>query len=526
MSRAQSRPDGSLDPLAPFESNGRPDTRPFAPPISRRGWLAIVVVLLAVLVLTSTMSGLTPTLPAVTAGGLLFAVVVYQNPSWIIHSMLVVLFMTSIPEVPRGVRVGGIFIYFYEFLIFGSVLYAISLLRGRPEVTAGLRKLPAVRIATAFIAMVAVGIGIAILKQYPFWDIQYDAKPVVELMMVLLVASVVVALNEWQRYTRTLTWILIFSAALTVYASATGFAIWGRSETAQLVASGGRVLAGGSDAVRFITQTAPLALAVLLASVAVLLLGAISVSRVLPMMIPALVITILSFSRNTLLALAGTFVVVFLIALTNGLLVRLLLRVAMVPFVVAFAAICVVSLGGALGAQDWIDTQATGYSNRVLAGLDQANERDDTSANYREQETEDLRKVAANHPTFGGGFGTHYKPPTGKRGTFTAYEGTMYSHNAYNWLYLKIGIVGLAGFLALTAACVLPALRRKSNNTMLATGAATLAGLSVASFVAPMPIEQPSAALLGMVMGICIGASVRSRNAEFEHSVTSSAGFR
>jgi O-antigen ligase len=293
---------------------------------------------------------------------------------------------------------------------------------------------------------------------------------------------------------------------LTVYASATGFVLWGRTETAELVASGGRAIAGGSDAVRIITQTAPLALAVLLGGTAYLLFGRISLGRVVTLLIPAFLITILSFSRNTLLALAGTVVFAVLVALANGLLVRLVLRLAMVPLLVAITVLAVLSVGGALGARDWIETQATGYSNRVFAGLDQANERDDTSANYRDEETQYINRAAADHPLFGGGFGTHYKPPMGKRGTFTAFEGTMYSHNAYNWLYLKVGIAGLAVFVALIMACILPALSRRKNSELLSTAASALAGLAIAIFVTPMPIEQSGSALLAVVMGICIAA--------------------
>lgn len=469
-------------------------------------YAAIVVALIALFALTSAMTGLAPTLPALVGGAFLFSALLRHNPSVIVHATLWVLFMTTVPEIPHGVRIGGIFVYFYEFLIFAAVIYALSLAQSTCGLVSALHKSIAVWIAFLFGVMTLVGIGTAILRGYPFWDIQYDGKSIIELVAVFFVSVIIVAADDWRRYIKTVTLILVLSAVLTVYASATGFVLWGRTETAELLASGGRAIAGGSDAVRYITQTTPLALAALLGGIAYFLLVRRPSAQALPLLIAALVITILSFSRNTLLALAGTVIFAFIVALANGLLSRLLRRFLVSLLAVALAVQVLLSVGGALGAHDWIETQITGYSNRVIAGLDQSNEREDLSANYRDEEAEGISKIGAQHPVLGGGFGTHYKPPSGERGSFTAFEGTLYSHNTYNWLYLKIGIVGLAIFVALIAACLLPALYWRRCSALLATGAATLAGLSIAIFVAPLPIEQPGSALLGILMGLCAGS--------------------
>lgn len=470
--------------------------------------LASVAVLFALLAMTSSMTGLNPTLPAVAAGAFLFIVLLTGNRTWIVHGTLVVLFMTSVPEIPRGIRVGGIYVYFYEFLILGSFVYAVSLLRQNSAPVIALARSIAMRIALAFSLVLIFGLCLAMIRGYPFWDIQYDAKAIIEMMVVLFVTAVIVTAEDWRQYVKTITAILILSAVLMVYASATGFVLWGRTEAAELYASGGRVIAGGSDAVRYLTQTTPLALAVLVGCVALMLVGRVRLLQILPMLIPALIISILSFSRNSLLALAGAFVFTLFIALCRGHIARIVLRLAAVPLVVAIVIFGVLGIGSAIGARDWIDTQATGYANRVLAGFDESNERADTSAGYREQENESIRKAGAQHPVFGGGFGTHYKLPTGKRDTFPAFEGTMYSHNAYNWLYVKIGSMGVLVFGLLILSCLVPTLARKGDSDLLAAAGSTLAGLGVAIIVTPMPIEQPGSALLGIVMGLCIGGNI------------------
>ena len=467
------------------------------------------VVVICVSGLTMSMTGLAPTLPAVAAAAFLFVIVLMRNPAWMVHATLVVLFTTSVPEIPRGLRVGGVFIYFNEFFIFGSLLYALSLMRKNSTLVMQLRRTIATRLVYAFSLVVLIGLAIAVLRGYPFWDIQYDVKSVVELVVVVFISSVIVIIDDWSRYVKTITSILIFSALLTVYASATGFVLWGRTEAAELYAMGGRAIAGGSTAVRYLTQTTPLALAALSGCVALILIGRVSAAKVTPMLVPALIISILSFSRNTLLAIAGAFIFALLIAVARGNFSRLALRLASVPLVAGLVMISTIGIGSAVGAGNWITTQATGYSNRVIAGFDESNERADTSASYREQENDYILRTGATHPVFGGGFGTHYKPPTGGRKTFPAFEGTMYSHNAYNWLYVKVGLVGVGVFAALIIACALPALNRKKDSTLLQVSASTLAGLSVAILVTPMPIEQPGSALLGIVMGLCIGTNAR-----------------
>jgi hypothetical protein len=478
--------------------------------------LLVVVVVVSIVFALNFAFGAEPMVPVLVGAVFVFLALISVNQSWIVHAMLVVTFTARNLAVPRGFRVGGIFIYFHEILIVASVVYAIWVLRKNPAVAATLRKSVAVRVAIVFSVLLIFGVLSGILRGYPLWDVQFDARIILITTMVMFVAIVIVAMDDWQRYVKTITFILLFSATLMVYASATGLQLYGRTEAAQLYASGGRVLAGGSSAVRYLTDSTHLAAAVVLGCTALLLLGMVRFTRVMPMLAASLVISLLSFSRNTLAALIGTLAFVVLISLFHGQFIRTVVRIALMPIIAAIILSGTVAVGGLLGASDWINVQKTGYENRVLAGLNQSNQAEDNSARYRELEDAYIKKTGAENPVLGGGFGEQYKPPSGTRGSFEALQGTMYSHNAYNWLFVKLGAVGVASFLALIAASLVPALSRQRCGALLAGAAATLAGLCITMIFAPLPNDQTGGCVLGIVFGLCIGSGAARRAGEME----------
>ena len=469
------------------------------------GAIATTVVMLIVTFALALMIGSKPMLPALVAGAFLFAVLLFRNPSWLVHALLIVLFTTRTEELPLGIRVFGYLIYFYEFLLFASLLYTMWLLRASPFAAKRLRNSVAVWAAVSFGITIAIGVSLGILRGYPLYDIQYDARPVINMMIAASVAAIIVAVNDWQRYMKTIIAILIFSAAVTVFASANGMSLAGRTESAELRAVEGYAIGGGSEAIRYLTDTTQLALAVLIGCVALLVLGRLTAKQAAPMLIPALMISLLSFSRNTILALAGTIVFALLIALLDGQLLRLVPRLVSITLVAGVAVFGLFTLGRALGAGDWIDTQVSGYGNRVIAGLTQSYEKEDRSTLYRLEENRYITITGAHHPIFGNGYGKRYKPPVGEYGTFHASLGTLYAHNSYGWLYVKVGVAGVATFLTLIGASVLPALFRHRSSLLLAA-TATLVGVSVILIVVPLPNGHGDSALLGLVIGACIGA--------------------
>jgi hypothetical protein len=472
---------------------------------------------LAALIVTFDLSfraGSNPVLPVVLAGAFLFAVLVARNRSWIVrlapnrswsvHGMLITAYMTWPPGAPQGIRVGGYYVFFYEFFVFGSLLYAIGLLRASPVATTRLQNLAGVRTTALFGITIVAGVIIGLLHGYPLKDIQMDVRPIMHMIIVIFVAAVIFAVNDWRRYLKTIATILMASAAIIVYASVTGKSVGLKTETAELheaISSGG-VLAGGSTALRYQTQTTAPALAVLLACVVLLVLGRVTAKHAAPMLIPSLVISFLSFSRNTILALAGALVFTLVIALVNGHLVRAVPRFVMMALVTGFVILGLPVLAHATGAGRWIDEQVTGYAHRVVAGFEQSNQKNDLSAQARLKENRYLRKSGAEHPILGAGFGYRYKPPEGDRSLYEATDhAQLYAHNTYLWFYVKVGVAGAGTFLILIVVGLLPALGRQRSSPVLEAAAGTLVGWGVAMMVMPLPLDHYDSTLLGLIIG-------------------------
>jgi hypothetical protein len=488
---------------APAASSDQAERLPF---LQSNSFVASIVVVSAVAFGLALVTGSSATLPVLVAGAFLFVVLLVGNGSWIVHALLVVLFITRPQGVAYGFRLSGYFIYFSEILVAGSLIYAVYLIRGSPATARRLRATVGMRAAILFAVVIAFGVIVGVVRGNIFYDIQYDVRPISTMAVTMFVVAVIVAMDDWRPYVKTIAAILSFSAILTIYASVTGLRLGGRTETAQLYAKGGKALAGDSDAVRYLTDATPLALAVFLGCAALLFLGRVSATRILPLLIPAMVISFLSFSRNTILALAGALAFTLIIGLLRGHIAALSLRFVRIIVTVAVAVFGILLVSQALGVENWIQTQVAGYAGRVIAGLDESSQKEDNSTLYRLQEDRYIQASGAENPILGGGFGKRYKPPTGERGSFYAVGGQLYAHNAYGWLYVKVGIVGVATFVMLLAAATLPALSRFPPNPLLSAAAATLVGLSIIMVVVPMPVDHGNAPLLGLVIGTCIGA--------------------
>jgi O-antigen ligase len=485
----------------------------------------------AVLIATFDLSfraGSDPVIPVVLAGAFLLAVLLAgnrrriallaPNRSWLVHAMLIAAFTTTPLGTPFGIRVGGYYIFFYEFFAFGSLLYVIGLLRASPVATTRLQNSAGVRATVLFGITVVAGLIIGLLHGSFLKDIMIDVRAIVDMMIVIFVVAVIFAVNDWQRYLKTIITILTLSAAITLYASVSGQSVGLRTETAELYDK------TTSTATRFITQTTALALAVVLACVTLLVLGRVTAKHAAPMLIPSLVICFLSFSRNTILAIAGALAFALVFALIKGHLVRAAPRFVMMALVTGLAIFGLSVLGHAIGAGHWVDDQVKGYADRVVAGFEDSNVKHDASAQGRLKEDEHLLKSGAAHPIFGAGFGYRYKPPeTGGirdpgdfAGTAT---GQLYAHNTYLWFYVKVGVVGATTFLLLIVVGVLPVLGRRRPSPVSVAAAGTLVGLGVAMSVVPLPLDQCNSAALGLVIGASLEAgTLRAiRNPRLQH---------
>jgi O-antigen ligase len=288
---------------------------------------------------------------------------------------------------------------------------------------------------------------------------------------------------------------LWFSAAMDVASSSGGIRLAGRLESLESDT--------GDSAFRVITITLTPAIAVLTALVVAQIVGRVKPSSYFLLGLPALIIPLLAFSRNTLIAVGVASVVAFLSTMGWSSLRRA------ARLVIAGAGILAVSVPGALfllqhsTAGDWLADQFTAFSHRVLGGVSSSALAVDSSTQARLAEDANLNRAIVQAPLFGHGLGYAYQLPFGNDPEeFTATWGTTYSHNFYLWWLCKSGAAGMAAFAVFALTPLVRALRSASVPAKIS--AAVAAGLLVMAIVDPLP-EDPGGA---MTLGIALGAAL------------------
>lgn len=449
-----------------------------------------------------------PVIPIVVAVGLIYVILLWSNPAWIVHGLILVCFITTPAEIPGGFGFAGYYVYFYEFFLIGSAIYAITLARktavDRPKISRSI----GIRATAIFVAAFAFAGAIGFSKGYSLQDINADTRPIFNMLVGIFVITTVIAVGDGLRYIKTITAVLVISAFIMIFASVAGVPLAGREETAQLYTTTGGLVSGGSDALRYLTSTTPLALAALLFTVALVALKRARLATVAPVLLSSLVISFLGFSRNTLLALAGTIAFIVLLAFVHGWLMATVGRLLETAAMSALLLGLVVLGSNAVGGGAWIESQISGYTNRVFAGLNQSTAAVDTSTQDRLLEDRYIVRAGEGHELTGNGLGTRYKPAMGPSTEFAADKGELYAHNFYGWLYVKGGVLGVSAFVAMILGGILPALRRRYRSQALGAASATLFGLAVTLIVMPLPLDHGNSLLLAMVMSVCFGLTI------------------
>jgi hypothetical protein len=307
---------------------------------------------------------------------------------------------------------------------------------------------------------------------------------------------------------------------MAIVSSSLGLRLTGRFETI------GESTTGGSVTRLIVPTTAP-AVAVLAALVAAQVLGRVRPATFFAMGVPSLIISMLAFSRGTLIAIAVAAVVAFLA--NPGW--QSLRRSA--TFAVTSAAVLAVMVPGALfllqhsTAGAWLGHQFAGFSHRVLGGVTASSLAVDDSTKYRLVENADLTRAIAKAPVFGHGMGYAYRLPFGDEGSgndqfgfdsFTVLLGTTYAHNFYLWWLVKAGAVGMAAFAWFALRPVIRALRTASKAAKIS--GAVSAGLLVLNIVGPNIEDTPDSVVFGMVLGSAMGFANVARRRPNEPSST------
>ncbi|QNI08356.1 O-antigen ligase domain-containing protein [Mycobacterium kubicae] len=301
---------------------------------------------------------------------------------------------------------------------------------------------------------------------------------------------------------------LWFSAGMAVLSSSGGVRLAGRLESLQADT--------GDSANRVITSALIPAIAVLTALVAAQIVGQVPPAAYLWLGLPALIISVLAFSRNTLISVGVAAVVAFFASMGWSA-VRRAARLA-----ITGAGILAVTVPGALfllhdsSAGDWLAGQVSGFSHRVLGGVSSSALAADASTQARLAEDGHLNSAIAQAPVFGHGLGYAYQLPFGDDpDEFTETLGTTYAHNFYLWWLAKSGAVGMAAFAVFALTPLVRALRSASKPAK--TAAAVSTGLLVMCIIDPLPEDPANAMTLGMALGAALAFAKLSRVDRDEH---------
>jgi O-antigen ligase len=284
----------------------------------------------------------------------------------------------------------------------------------------------------------------------------------------------------------------------------------GRAETMR------ETTGAAGQALRIILTAQTPATAALSGLVAAGIIGGVRRSTFLALGPPALVLSLLSFSRNTLMSMAVAAGIALLTSFSWAA-VRRAGRIAGIS-----AVVIAVTVPGSLfllknsEAGIWLSDQFTAFNQRVLGGVSSSALAVDESALERLRENAVLGREIARAPVFGHGLGYAYQAPNGKDEFATVFY-PAYSHNFYLWWLAKAGAVGMAGFAVFALTPVIRAIRYASAPAKIS--AAVCAGLLTISVVWPLP-EMPSDALaIGLALGAAMGyGSQRRRSQDAEQA--------
>ncbi|ULE32416.1 O-antigen ligase family protein [Mycobacterium sp. IDR2000157661] len=424
--------------------------------------------------------------------GVLGCLVVYLTGA---HRMVWLALFAAFASLPESWHVakvvGPVSVYAHQV----AVLVAIGFLIPR----ARLRFTHCLPPMTMLLA-IAVSTAMGMLAGHDGERVAREASFLVEMVAGAALAILIVRADQVRQAIRAVAVVMWFSAAMILAASVTGLRLAGRAESLQAET--------GAGAIRLLTATQAPALTVLTALVAAQILGRARLSHWALLGVPALIVTLLSFSRHTLIALAVAAMVALLASIGWAALRRSALLA--VTGVAALALAVPTSLfllqDGSGGG--WLADQVGAFTHRVVGGVSTSALAVDSSTLARLHENDSLWRAIGDAPVLGHGLGYAYQLPFGEAGSFTATLGTTYAHNFYLWWLVKAGVLGMVAFAVFALLPVARALRSEAATAKIS--AAVCLGLLAICIVDPLPLEPSSSLTLGMALGSAFAFSRRS----------------
>ncbi|MCV7302826.1 O-antigen ligase family protein [Mycobacterium barrassiae] len=419
--------------------------------------------------------------------GALFCFVVYLVKP---EAMIWVTLFAAFAALPEGLNVGKVIgpmtLWVYQVAAVLAICFLIPSVRPRFSDFV----LPGIFVLTVAYATVT---GFATdQKDVVVWR---ESTTIFEVALGFVLAMLIVYGNHVKSSMRAMIIVLWFSAGMAVLSSVAGLQLAGRAESLAGTT-------GATQAVRFILTTQTAATAVLSALVAATIVCRVRPILYLALGLPTVLISLLSFSRNTLIAMAVAGLVAFLGSMSWAAVRRALKASAIGLAVIAAAVPGILILLQQTKTGIWLSDQLTAFSGRVLQGISSNALAADESAQARVREFNLLKEIIPEAPVFGHGLGYAYQGPNNDDEFGTIFY-PAYSENFYMWWLAKAGAVGMAAFALLALTPVVLALRCASAPAKIS--AAVVTSLLAVSIVWPLP-EQPHDALaIGMAMGAAMG---------------------
>ncbi|KAA8966046.1 MAG: O-antigen ligase domain-containing protein [Mycobacterium sp.] len=413
----------------------------------------------------------------------LFSLVVYLvKPEAMIAIALVLAFAALPASLHVGKVVGPGVIYSYQVALVLAICYLIPVVRPRFSdfLVPGIFTL-----AVVFVTVVGFANG------HSAWVVIRESQTLLEMVGGFVLGWLVVKGGYLRLATSATVLILWFSAGMAILGSLRAIRLAGRAEDLPA--------AGAGEALRVILATQTPATAVLTALVAASIIGRVRPALYLALGPPALIIAVLSLSRNPLIAFTVAAAVAFLTSVGWSTLFRTIVVTATSALIVAVTVPGALFLLQGSPAGAWLADQLAAFNYRVLGGVSTSALAVDESALDRLREVEHLNRAIAQAPLFGHGLGYAYQLSYGTDpNDFSTKFYPTFSHNFYLWWLAKAGVAGMAAF-ALLALTPLRALRRASAPARIS--ASVSAGLLAVSAVWPLPELPVDAMALGLVLG-------------------------
>ncbi|KKC03055.1 O-antigen ligase family protein [Mycobacterium nebraskense] len=476
------------------------------PYLPGRHRLAVDGVLLAVFLFGCFIFGVL-SVRRTTEGALLIAATFCLVLYWVKREgMAGVTLFLAFAALPEGLHVGKVIgpvaIYVYQVAAVLAIGYLIPIVRPRFKDFL----LPGMFVLTVlYFTVVGFQMG------HDTTMVLHESTTLIEMVIGFVLALLIVYAGYLKFCMRVMVVTLWFSAAMAIFSSLHAIRLAGRAESLEGAT-------GAGQALRIVLSTQTPATAALTALVAASIIGRVRPVTYLAFGPPALIISLLAFSRNTLIAVAVGATVAFFANFGW----RALRRSAIVAAVSAGVAALI--LPGSLfllqhsEAGSWLSDQFTAFNQRVFGGVSASALATDESTLDRLREVARLNAAIAQAPVFGHGLGYAYQLPSGNDPKAFAWTlGPTYSHLFYQWWLAKAGAVGMAAFAWFALTPIVRALRCATVPAKIS--AAVCAGLLAISAVWPLPEMPMDALALGLTLGTAMGfAGLRRRNQEAVHA--------